>query len=195
MTESTAAAPSPPKPHPPQFHIYTGEGKGKTTAAVGLAVRALGFGLQVDFIQFDKGVQDEELCHERTILRSLPGLFLASTGVERMRPGRQFRFGVTDEDRAEARRGLQLAHERLVEGPAHLLILDEILSAVSYGLLPEDDVWALAQRFLADRPRELVMTGRKPSARLIEAADLVTEMVCRKHYFKAGVPARPGFDY
>jgi len=195
MADRADASSLPTPAYPPQFHIYTGDGKGKTTAAIGLAVRALGRGLRVDFIQFDKGFQDEEHYYERKVLRSLPGLSLEATGVERMRPGRKFRFGVTEADRAEARRGLDLARDRLLEGGADLLILDEILSAVAYGLLPEAEVWALAEQFWARRPRELVMTGRKPSARLLEAADLVTEMVCRKHYFNAGVPARPGFDF
>ncbi|MCX7015538.1 MAG: cob(I)yrinic acid a,c-diamide adenosyltransferase, partial [Candidatus Sumerlaeota bacterium] len=152
-------------------------------------------GLKVDLIQFDKGFNEEEHYGERKILRALPGLFLEPTGIERLRPGRKFRFGVTAADRAEARRGLALAEERLFRGPADLLILDEILSAVSYKLLPEDDVWALVERFRAERPRELVLTGRTSSRRLLEAADLVTEMVCRKHYFQAGLPARPGIDY
>jgi cob(I)alamin adenosyltransferase len=182
-------------PGRPQFQIYTGDGKGKTSAALGLAVRALGAGLHVDVIQFDKGPPEADHYNERNILRGLPGLFLEATGLERVRPGQAFRLGVTEADRAEARRGLDLARERLTSGPADVLVLDEILTAASRGLIHEEEAWDLAARFLADRPRELVMTGREPSQRLLDAADLVTEMTCRKHYFKAGVPARAGIDY
>ncbi len=180
---------------PPQLHIYTGDGQGKTSCAIGLAVRAAGAGLRVDWICFDKGFSDEEHYSERCILRQLNGLWYEATGVERMRRGQKFRFGVAAGDREEAQRGLGLAHQRLAHGPAHILILDEILSAVSYALLKEEEVWPLIDFFQQTRPRELVLTGRDASARLIAAADLVTEMRCVKHYFAQGIAARRGIDF
>lgn len=180
---------------PPQFHIYTGDGKGKTSCAIGLAIRAVGAGMRVDFIAFDKGFADEEHYSERPILRALPSLWFEPSGLERMRPGQKFRFGATPEDRAEARRALDVAAQRLATGPADILVLDEILSAIAYRLLKEDDVWPLIETFLAQRPRELVMTGRAAPNRFIEAADLVTEMRPVKHYFESGVEARRGIDF
>jgi cob(I)alamin adenosyltransferase len=181
--------------HAPQLHIYTGDGKGKTTAAIGLAIRALGRGLRVDFIQFDKGFEDEEHYNERKILRALPNLRFEASGLERMRPEQKFRFGVTDGDRAEAQRALRLAEERVFSGDADLVILDEAISAAQYKLLERETILNLAERFRAERPRELVLTGRGAWPALLERADLVTEMKAVKHYFDAGIPARPGIDY
>ncbi|OPZ03902.1 MAG: Cob(I)yrinic acid a,c-diamide adenosyltransferase [candidate division BRC1 bacterium ADurb.BinA364] len=187
---------SPPSgPYPPQLHLYIGDGKGKTTAAVGLAARALGYGMKVDFIQFDKGGSEDDRYYERRLLRAAPGMNWIATGLERMRPGQPFRFGATDEDRREALRALALARQSLEGGGAGLVVLDEILSAVAYRLLREEEVWELAELFLARRPCELAMTGRRASPRLIEAAGLVTEMKCVKHCFESGIPARPGIDY
>lgn len=179
----------------PQLHIYTGDGKGKTTCAIGLAIRALGAGLRVDWIAFDKGSADQEYYAERNLMRSLPGMNFIPTGLERFRPGERFRFGVTPQDRAEAERGLSLAREHLLNGQADLLILDEILSACTYRLIHEEDVMSIIQVFLDNRPRELVLTGRSATASMIEAADLVTELAPRKHYFSKGLAARKGIDY
>ena len=180
---------------PPQLHIYTGDGKGKTSCAIGLAARAVGAGLTVDWIAFDKGYAGDEHYSERPILRALPGVWFESTGVERMRHGQKFRFGVTAEDEAEAQRGLKLARERLTEGTADLLVLDEILSACTYRLLSAESIMEMIAIFLQSRPRELVLTGRGATMAMIEAADLVTEMVLRKHYFTNGVAARKGIDF
>jgi len=146
-------------------------------------------------IQFDKGHEGEEHYNERKVLADLPGMSLVATGLERMRAGEEFRFGATPEDKAEAKRALQLARKALFDGDADLLILDEIVSAAGCGLLKEEDVVSLAKDFRESRPRELVMTGRGAPPRLIELADLATEMTCLKHYFNEGIPARPGIDY
>jgi len=181
---------------PPQLHIYTGDNKGKTTAAVGLCVRALGAGRKVAMIQFDKGYDgDFEHYSERNILRKLPGMTLVPTGLERMKKNGRFRFGVTPADRKEALRGLDEARRAIREGDQDLLVLDEILSAVTYKLVEEKELMELVDLYLGNRRHELVLTGRAASKALIEKADLVTEMKKIKHYFDAGIPAREGIDY
>lgn len=179
-----------------KVQIYTGDGKGKTTCSVGLLVRALGSGLKAAFVQFDKGFHGEEHYAERNILRTLPGLDLFPTGCERMRPGQPFRFGVLPEDLAEAERGLAIVMD-LIEHPRHqLVVLDEVLSAIPYHLLKEEQVQAILEAYeKAGRPFELVLTGRRASQAIMDRADLVTEMKQVKHYFEAGVAARPGIEY
>lgn len=182
--------------YPHQLHVYTGDNKGKTTAAVGLCVRALGAGFRVVMVQFDKGYNgdDEHYC-ERTILRQLPNMQLYPTGLERMTPGGRFRFGVTDGDLAEAERAMALSRGFIESGEADLLVLDEILSAITYHLVKEPSVLELVDAWMETRPFDLVLTGRRASKDVIERADLVTEMAKIKHYFDAGIPARRGYDY
>jgi cob(I)alamin adenosyltransferase len=123
-------------------HAYYGDGKGKTTAAIGLAVRAVGAGYRVLLIQFDKGHDPERSEHyaERSVLRGIDGLRLEPTGCERIRPDGTFRFGVEPEDRAEAQRGLALARAAIDESSCDVLILDEALAAVLYKLLEEQEL-------------------------------------------------------
>jgi cob(I)alamin adenosyltransferase len=191
MTPRTFA---PPKR--PQLHVYTGDGKGKTTTCIGLAVRALGAGLTVRFIQFDKGFdgQDEHYS-ERHILRGLTNLRLDPTGCDRIQPDGHFRFGVTPEDRSEALRALALARDALGGGVADVVILDEILSAQQYHLIGEQDILDLIARWRAEPTCELVLSGRTNLASVIDQADLVTELRKVKHYFDAGLLARRGIDF
>lgn len=185
-----------PQEFPHQLHVYTGDNKGKTTAAIGLCIRALGAGFRVVLLQFDKGYSgdDEHYC-ERNILRGLTGMRLLPTGLERMTPGGRFRFGVTEGDLEEARRAIKMSREIIVEEDADLVVLDEILSAITYHLIQESDVIGLIDLWQDKRPFDLVLTGRKASKAIIDRADLVTEMAKIKHYFDAGIPARRGFDY
>lgn len=179
-----------------QVHIYYGYGKGKTTCCVGLAVRALGAGYRVALVQFDKGYDGEqEHYSERHILRQLEGLELHPTGCERMLPDGTFRFGVEPQDLEEARRGLELAEGLIREGEQNLLILDEILAAVAYDLLEQQDVMALLDVYDASGRCELVLSGHKVWPELVERVNLVTEMRKVKHYFAKGVPARLGIEY
>jgi len=163
--------------------VYTGDGKGKTTAAIGLAVRALGAGLQVYFAQFLKGGDYSE----KRFLETLENLVFRQYG----RSGFVSR-NPSDEDRAMARRGLQEAKEALRGGAYDLVVLDEANVACSLGLITKDDVLSL----LLERHEttELVLTGRNASPELLGAADLVTEMKNVKHYFNSGIPARPGIE-
>jgi len=179
-----------------KVQVYTGNGKGKTTCAVGLMVRALGNGFKVAFVQFDKGFHGEEHYAERKILRQLEGIELYPTGCERMTPGGRFRFGVNPEDLAEAARGLEIVYD-LISRPRHqLVVLDELLSAIPYHLMKEAQVLDILDRYeAAGRPFELVLTGRKASSEVMARVDLVTEMTPVKHYFDQGIAARPGIEY
>jgi cob(I)alamin adenosyltransferase len=179
-----------------RIQVYTGDGKGKTTCAVGLSIRALGQGWKVALVQFDKGYDGEnEHYAERRILRTLKGMEVHATGCERMNANGTFRFGAHPKDIAEARRGLDLAAEVLTHGDHRLVVLDEALSAVMVGLFTQEDVMRLVALHAARPVAELVLTGRSAWPELVEKADLVTEMRNVKHYYDAGLGARPGIEF
>jgi len=164
--------------------VYTGDGKGKTTAALGLALRAVGHGLRVVVVQFVKAWSVGE--HEAA-KRLAPEL-----AVHRM--GRGFVRGEPEEeDRAAARDALALVRRCLVEGRHALVIADEVLTAVGLRLVTREDVESL----LADRPAgvHLVLTGWGAWDSLLARADLVTDMRCVKHPFSRGVAAQPGVEF
>lgn len=166
--------------------VYTGNCKGKTTAALGLALRAVGRGLKVIMIQFMKGggPYGEHLAAARLA----PELTIIPTGRE----GWVNKDNPAAEDVELAAQALALAKEKLLSGEYDLVILDEVNGAAGFGLIRVEDILAL----IASRPPavELVLTGRNADPRIIEVADLVTEMVEIKHYYKAGVPARLGIE-
>ncbi|MCX6639949.1 MAG: cob(I)yrinic acid a,c-diamide adenosyltransferase [bacterium] len=165
--------------------VYTGDGKGKTTAALGLSVRALGAGLKVGIVQFMKGSSYSEL---KALRRFAPDLQLLQTGRSKCIRKEE----VNNTDRQEARRGLELAREFLNQDDLDVLILDEILVAHWFGLVSMDDMINI----LDHRPEriELVLTGRQAPEEIIRRADLVTEMTEIKHYYQSGVPARLGIE-
>jgi len=165
--------------------IYTGDGKGKTTAALGLVLRAWGHDHTATVLQFMK--LDPEW-GEIVALRRL-GIEVVQTGIGRW----VHKDKVTDEHRAAAAAGLVRARRIVMSGGFDVVVLDEIWTALWFELLPLDDVLAL----MRDKPAhtELIMTGRGAPAEAIAAADLVTEMRPLKHYFDAGVRARPGIEY
>ena len=167
------------------IQVYTGNGKGKTTAALGLAIRALGRGLRVCFFQFIKGggPYGEQLLSGRLG----PDFTLVQTG----RPGWVNTKDIT-EDRRLAQAALQQAREALVSGVYDLFICDEINGAVGFGLIDLEQVLELMR--VKPEKVELVLTGRNADEKVIEAADLVTEMRELKHYYQAGVPARVGIE-
>lgn len=166
--------------------IYTGNGKGKTTAALGLAFRAVGRGFKVVIIQFMKG--GGPYGEHAAAVRLAPDLTIIPTG----RPGWVNRENPDPEDIRLARQALETAREALTGGLYDLVILDEVNGAVSFGLLTVDDLLTL----IGERPPcvELVLTGRNADERVMEMADLVTEMREIKHYYRAGVPARIGIE-
>lgn len=165
--------------------VYTGNGKGKTTAALGLALRAVGRGLTVCMFQFIKGGgrYGEHLAAEKLA----PLLTIIQTG----RPGWVNTKDIT-EDRRTAQEALIQAQELLTSGTFDLFICDEINGAVGFGLIDVEQVLDLISR--KPEKTELVLTGRNADEKIIEAADLVTEMRDIKHYYAAGVPARTGIE-
>jgi cob(I)alamin adenosyltransferase len=164
--------------------VYTGDGKGKTTAALGLALRASGHGLRTYIGQFMKGQRYGEL----EALRDNPYITLEQYGdVHHIYEG-----SVTTDDVARARRGLELAREAMRSGRYDIVVLDEVIVSIWFGLLETEDVLA----FLDERPEEVevVLTGRRAPQELIDRAHLVTEMRPVKHYYEQGVVARPGIE-
>ncbi len=169
-----------------KIELYTGEGKGKTTAAAGLTLRMIGNGYNALFVQFMKSRPSAEV------------VMLESCGKEKFRLMRHWDGSFVTEEPT----GSQIAmcrnlwrkfQEELKESDYNLLVLDEVVVAVSYGLIEEEDLL----RFLDAKPSDLevVMTGRGASDALVEASDLVTEMRKIKHYYDRGVMARKGIEY
>lgn len=164
-------------------HLYWGQGKGKTTAAMGLALRALGQGLSVTVVQFLKSGQSGEL----SPLQALGAAIYSG------KAGTKFVSKMTEAERAETR-ALQTAHlQAALERPCDLLILDEACAAWQLDMV---DRTLLKQAVLA-RPerREIVLTGREPAEWMQAAADYSTEMRCRRHPYERGVPARKGVEF
>jgi len=165
------------------IQIYTGDGKGKTTAALGLAMRAAGQGLRVSFIQFLKGEPGGEHLfasryHPFDIVQgSAKSVFTQSR--ERLKE--------------DVQQTLAMALEQMQSGNYELLILDEIFVAVSGRLITTEQVLD----FLEKKPDsiELVLTGRNAPPEIVKRADLVTEMHMVKHPFNRGIRARPGIEY
>lgn len=166
--------------------VYTGNGKGKTSAAFGLALRAIGRGLKVYMVQFIKGGFDYG---ELYVLNRLPNLTLKAFG--------RGKFVLTappeKEDVKLAEQAFQLAREVVESGKYDVVILDEINVALSLNLINLEQVLELMER----KPRhvELVLTGRDAPIRIVEVADLVTEMKEVKHPYKKGLQARKGVEY
>ena len=165
--------------------VFTGDGKGKTTAAVGLAVRALGAGLRTVILQF---VKERESGEQRALA------LVAGDRIEVLRLGSGFvrQKPPPAEALAAARQALALARARLTGGQFDLVVLDEIFPALAAGLVSEREILDLA----ALRPPQvyLVLTGRGAPQSVIEGADLVTEMRCIKHPHDRGVEAQPGIE-
>ncbi|OFX17984.1 MAG: cob(I)yrinic acid a,c-diamide adenosyltransferase [Armatimonadetes bacterium RBG_16_58_9] len=170
------------------IHVYTGAGKGKTTAALGLALRALGWGARVCVVQFIKGYADIGEARfagafgERFVLRQFASDNARVISEHDVRARRR-----------EAHDAMEFAEGAVGGGEYDVVILDEINNALHYGLLDMSRVLAM----LKNRPKrvEVVLTGRNAPPDIIEAADYVTEMRPVKHPHKRGVNAREGVDY
>jgi cob(I)alamin adenosyltransferase len=166
--------------------VHTGAGKGKSTAAFGLALRALGRGWRVGVVQFIKGAWETG---ERKALESFGDLITWRT------MGEGFTWETQDKARdiAAAERAWAAAQEMMRDERFRLIVLDELNIALRYGYLPLDEVVAA---LTARRPGlHIVVTGRNAKPELIEAADLVTEMSLVKHHFAAGVKAQEGIEF
>lgn len=164
-------------------HLYCGDGKGKTTAAMGLALRALGQGMRVVVVQFLKNGTSGEL----EPLKKL------GAAVYSGQPGAKFTFQMNAEEKAQATKENNARLAEALQQPCDLLILDEICAARNSGMVDE----ALAKQAVLERPqhREVVLTGRNPEAWMAEAADYITEMQPRRHPYEQGIPARKGIEF
>jgi len=165
--------------------VHTGEGKGKTTAALGLALRAFGAGLRVLILQFIKGGQS---------YGELDALKNFSPQIQIKQCGLGFtNKGDKSEHKKFAQETLDLARQEILSGNWDLVILDEINYAVKFDLISEEQMLELVKT----KPPQLhlVLTGRDATERLIEAADLVTEMKLIKHPFQAGIKAQRGIEF
>lgn len=166
--------------------VYTGDGKGKTTAALGLALRAIGQGFSVYMIQFLKG--SKATGEFKMAKRLSPNLIVKPMGrnvfVDSRRPAKI--------DEEVAKRGLGLARKVIMGGDYDIVMLDEVNVAVHMGLIPIEDLLHLIQQ----KPPhvELVLTGRYAKPQIIDRADLVTEMRNVRHYYDKGVKARRGIE-
>ncbi len=168
------------------IQVYTGNGKGKTTAALGLALRAVGHGMKVLIVQFMKGnTQYGELESARklspclTIIQKGRETFISKPQPESI-------------DFQLAQEGFSIVKRAIQNKEYDIVILDEINLAVDYGLIPLSDLLQL----MDSKPEtvELILTGRNAKPEVFERADLVTEMVERKHYFHKGISAREGIE-
>ena len=165
------------------LHLYYGDGKGKTTAAMGLALRALGSGKRVVILQFLKGSKSGEI----------PLLERLGAKVYRGKAGQKFVFQMNDAEKAVTR---QLQNENLTAAmaePSDLLILDEAGSAWELDMVDRE----LLQKAVLQRPagRECVLTAHAAPEWMLSAADYVTEMKCRRHPYQKGIAARKGIEY
>ena len=165
------------------IHVYTGNGKGKTTAALGLAVRAVSAGKKVFFGQFIKGMDYSELKSQDFIPNFKIQQFGKDCFIEK---------NPSDEDIKLARDGLQVCKEILKSGEYDLVVLDELNIAIYYRLFTVEEAMKVIK---ARAPHvEVVVTGRYAEEKLIEIADLVTNMKEVKHYYMEGILSRPGID-
>ncbi len=165
--------------------VYTGNGKGKTTCSLGLALRATGDGNKVHIIQFMKGRRYSEI----DAIEFVPGMTIVQCGRDEF---------VSKEDPEQididlAMDGFEKAKEAVLSGDHDMVILDEINVAMDYNLIDVDEVIDLISR--KPSTLELVLTGRYAPQRIIDIADLVTEMKEIKHFYRKGVEARKGIEF
>lgn len=166
------------------IQLYTGNGKGKTTAALGLALRAICAGKSVYIGQFIKGMDYSEL----RAIEYLPNLTIEQFGRDCF-----IYKDPTDEDIRAAKEGLEKIGRLLKDSPYDLIVLDELNIALYYNLFSLEEVLELLNA--RDKTKEILITGRYAPEELIEISDLVTEMQEIKHYYNQGVEARKGIEF
>lgn len=170
------------------IHIYCGDGKGKTTAAVGLALRAVGQGMRVHFMQFLKGSETGEI----NLLKNISGI-----SVERCDRNYGFYNTMSEKDKLEIvcchnkmmSKAIELAKNEFIE----MLIMDEFNAAYNYGLVDKKT----AENFIINKPErlELIITGRNPDEKFIKRADYISCISAVKHPYEKGIIARKGIEY
>jgi cob(I)alamin adenosyltransferase len=173
-----------------QVIINTGAGKGKTTAALGMAVRAAGHGQKVLILQFIKGAWKtgeskfmKKLVPEIEMMQLGKGFFKIEDG----------KVKITPKDREEAREAFEIAADKIISGQYDLIVLDEIINILAYGLIGTGELISL----LKEKPQGLsiVLTGRGAPRELIDAADTVSEIKEIKHAYSQGIKAKKGIEY
>jgi cob(I)alamin adenosyltransferase len=178
--------PSLPPLHRGLVQVFTGDGKGKTSAAIGTVIRALGHGLKVYVALFMKG---DYPYGERQVLSGLSGVTLESFGSGRfIDPD-----NVKPEEKQAAKEALAAARQSMLSREYDLVVLDEVNLAVAFNLLGVDEVLGLIKA----KPEDvgLILTGRQAGKELVQAADLVTECLKIKHPYDSGVEGGEGFEY
>ncbi|ACL70646.1 cob(I)yrinic acid a,c-diamide adenosyltransferase [Halothermothrix orenii] len=169
-------------------HIYTGDGKGKTTAAVGLAVRSAGYGKKIYILQFLKGRKTGE----KKFFEKVTDITL-----ERANKSTKFFFQMSDEEKqkvfAETKKVWDKLKDIVRDGEYEVVILDEIMEAIANGLVQTGQVKELIA--IKDESLELILTGRDAPEELVELADYVTEMKMIKHPYNRQIPARKGIEF
>jgi len=175
------------KKHLGKVHIYTGDGKGKTTAALGLALRAVGRGYKVVVIQFMKKQETGELM---ALEKLGPNLEIHQFGREEFVTTEE----ASEDDKKLADKGLKFAQQVMAEQKPDILILDEINMATHFKLLSIETVNKFIDQWRG-KGTEIILTGQKAHRDLRERADLVTEMKKVKHYFDENIEAREGIEY
>lgn len=190
MTESLSKSPATSKDGKGLIHIYTGDGKGKTTAAIGLSVRAAGSDMKVLFVQFFKS--DDDPSGEKDVFRDV------IEGIELVRSNCRHPFftgNATDRDKVAIAitETFETVKACVSEGNVDLLVLDEVMGAIKEDFLSEAEILD----FLDNRPDslEVVLTGRNAPVWLVKISDYVTEMLMIKHPFTGGVKARKGIEF
>ncbi len=168
------------------IHIYHGDGKGKTTAAAGLALRAAGAGMKVCFLQFFKDGSSSEV----GMLRKIPSVTVRIPDVYH---GRYKKMNDSEKEETAACYRAFLRDAVSEARDYDLIVLDEILSVYRYGLIDRDELKGFLRS--EGEKREIVLTGRDPAPELLEAADYVTEMKKEKHPFDRGIGARKGIEF
>lgn len=179
------------------LHIYCGNGKGKTTAAVGLAVRAVGAGMRVRFVQFMKGAYTSELA----VLENISGL-----EVQRCNKDYGFYKSMSENDKLDITHchndllefafSTSIAYNNVVDkltDKSKMIVLDEFCSAYNYGLMDK----SLAEKLILDNKdnTEVVLTGRDPAEIFVNAADYISEIHCLRHPYERGISARKGVEF
>lgn len=167
------------------IHIYIGNGKGKTTAAIGLGLRAVGAGKKVLLVQFLKDGQSSEI----KAVKKIRNFDFKSFGKK----GFINKNNLTEKDFNHAKRGFNFVQKAISSKKYDLIILDEINPANYFGLIKTEDLINLIKK--TPSKTELILTGRKPAKKIIQTADLITEMKEIKHYYKKGLKARKGIEF
>jgi len=171
------------------IQVYTGNGKGKTTAAIGAGIRAVGQGLRVHMVQFLKGGDNFPPYGEVRAIEQIPRFTLEQFGPSHfVKPG-----AISDEDREIVKRGLKRSGEVLTSGNYDLVILDEINVVLHLGMAALQEVLDLLDRKATQT--EVILTGRGAPEALLERADLVSRIKAVKHPYDKGIKARPGIEY